>query len=173
LSILVGRILGAIRLGRITAVGPNIQLVRLYTGNLTATEAAQVNAWQTQLQQIVRQAVQQVDAGLGTTRWAQIYGGQGPLAGTALARGNAIHYEAFQMIRSAQFQNAPNILLNRGVARSLLGFPNSFGKVRPDIRFPLANGREVVFDITTFGQIGHSAHYGSRSWVEAVIEILY
>jgi hypothetical protein len=167
--------IAAIRTGRAATV--NVRLLVLYLGRLTAAEAAQLSRVAQELEKVLADAVRIVDSGQGTTRWARILTGGGPLSGTALARGNAIHFEAYALIAQNPYLRSLNVLTNAGRAVPQVGLINGFGRLRPDVRLPLLSGvpgREALCDFTTVGQAGHAAHYiGAHGGVEAVFEVLY
>jgi hypothetical protein len=164
----VRQVAARVRLGRVT--GPNIRTFVIARGTLTATEAAEIATLSSRLQDVLRRAVRLVDSGGGTTRWAQL----NRLTPNPMFRGNAIHFEAYRIIQTEGI-GAGRLLTNAGRAERALGLPNTFGRLRPDIRFSLDGvGREAIFDFTTFGQVGHSTVYATgRPWVASHIEILY
>ena len=94
-----------------------------------------------------------------------------------LTRGNAIHQEVENLITEAQDSGelSRKIVFNTGVA---LGpeMPNNYrtsGRtLRPDIRLPIGNGQEAVWDITTDGQAGHAVKYDFPH-TQSIIEIYY
>jgi hypothetical protein len=144
--------------------------------NLNTQQLVQVQQVETQLTTITQRAIQNVNNGTATGRWAQ------KLATTPknspiyrMRLGNAIHEETFSLIQGEIMAgNLPaGIITNAGKAIPQRGLTNSFAGSRPDIRMPLGGGREAVFDITTIGQAGHAAPYGTFGHVDYVSEILY
>jgi hypothetical protein len=171
--------LAAVRTGRLA--GPNIRILVLFQAQLNTAEAAIVRGWTQQLEQILRQAITTVNSGQGTSRWSRIFYGNGPLGGTALARGNAIHYEAYALLRQARGTTLPaNLAFNQGVALPARGLPIRYvnpnasrSLLRPDVRISLPGGREALFDFTTVGQAGHAGAYSGYQGVASLIELLY
>jgi hypothetical protein len=144
----------------VTTTPPTIR-PHLLSSTLSAAEATQVQIWELALQRIVQKAVQIVDSGQGMTRQSDRFYRSGT-PGTPQTRGDAIHFEAFPLIEQSGL-NAGRVPTNRGRAERGLGFLNSFGRQRPDIRFALSGGLEAVFDITTVARAGHSLLYRRRS----------
>jgi hypothetical protein len=160
----------AVQAGRAAPQG--IRIFPLYLP-ISAVDRALVQQWGTQLQRLLARAVELVDSGQGTTRWAQIHRGTGPLGGTALARGNAIHYEFYRLVDAARADFAPaQVALNQG--RAFAGGTNAFSPLRPDVRILVPGSvDEAIFDATTVGEAGHALPYANYGWVTSVTELLY
>jgi hypothetical protein len=193
LGVLQGLVRGLGALGRLVAATEGeggaiarlqIRIARVYQATgLTTAEMAQIQAWQNELEAILRRAVALVDSGQGQTRWSQILRNTPANSPRyAMVRGNAVHAEAFEMLGNSRGTTLPSDMAwNRGVAMPDVNLPNRYpGRLptsrvpmRPDVRIALPGGREVVFDFTTMGNLGHSAAYGNNSWVATVIELGY
>jgi hypothetical protein len=93
--------------------------------------------------------------------------------------GNALEAELKALIGAEQAaQRLPRgILLNKGAFNRDLGFTNSFGRQRPDIRLLLDNGMEAIWDLTTAAQSGvsggHVGQYASRTFVQYAADLPY
>jgi len=96
-----------------------------------------------------------------------------------LKRGSAIHLEVKRLITEAPSGELDkDIAFDKGRALPEQRMPNSFTDpdgttLRPDIRLPLSNGHEAVWDITSEGQAGHVTKYGNFPHVNSIIEIYY
>lgn len=148
----------------------------LKSGTLSAAEQAQVRAVEGRLIPILQRAIQNVNARTATGPWAQ------RLAGMAqnnpmyrLTLGNAVHEESFNLIQQEVSSGTLPAGMQTNVGRAIptANLTNSFGRLRPDIRLPLASGREAIWDITTSAQAGHAQPYTSFNFVEYVVELLY
>jgi hypothetical protein len=94
--------------------------------------------------------------------------------------GNAVDQETQALIRAEQAAGVlpEDMVVNQGAANINPDLPNSYNnRLRPDIRLPLGNGREAVWDLTTKAQAGvlegHSAKYGSFDFVDYAADLPY
>ena len=111
--------------------------------------------------------------GTVTRPWAQRLG-QTAEGSRDYARvfGNALHEELFARIEQAVRAGKLDEEIATNIGR-FLEYGGYFGRLRPDIRLPLGKGREALWDLTTVGQAGHSQHYGTRDFVQYLMEFLY
>jgi len=144
--------------------------------SLIPAQVAQVAAVQARLSRIAAQAVQDVDAGLGTGAFARLLA-RIPRTSPrySAVRGSAIHERAFQLIQAARGSGGlPRaVLTDRGRAETALGFTHAFTGRRPDIRVGLGGGEEAIWDITAQASINHVPASYFQPWVRYVTELLY
>jgi hypothetical protein len=149
--------------------GPKLRYVKQIEGRLT---------------RIADDAIDVVDQGRSTTRWAKKLAKTSPSSPRfAAVRGNAYHDEMFRQVKQAQGKGElpPNLRTNRGRAdvpgaresARLRGLRNPFSPKRPDIRLPLGKGEEAIWDLTSARQMGHAGGYGKKASVEYLAELLY
>ncbi len=149
--------------------GPRLRYVKQIEGRLT---------------RIADDAIDVVDQGRSTTRWAKKLAKTSPSSPRyAAVRGNAYHDEMFRQIKQAQGKGdlPPNLRTNRGRADvpgareslRLRGLRNPFSPKRPDIRLPLGKGQEAIWDLTSARQMGHAGGYGNKASVDYLAELLY
>jgi hypothetical protein len=156
----------------LTAITRNV----LKTGTLTAAEQATISNVERRLIGIVQRAIARVNSGAATGPWAQrLAGMQQTNPMYRLTLGNAIHEESFNLAQQEISAGTLPAQLQTNVGRAIpgAGLPNSFTPLRPDIRLPLSNGNEAVWDITTQAQAGHAQPYTTNSWVQYVVELMY
>jgi hypothetical protein len=144
-----------------------VNVLKPATG-LSAGEAELVARIEPELASITSQAARTIRAGQGTGPAAARYAAKP----SAMEMGNAVQEEAFRLIRAGEQAGTlpPGFSLNLG--RQIPG-GGRFAPQRPDIRFPLGGGRELVWDVTTTGQAGHAASYATPSHAAYVAELLY
>jgi len=156
----------------------------VFRNNLTGATLAEVERVQSVLLQIRNQAVQNVAAGNGRGAWAtrltqtprnsQLYGA---------TFGNAVNEEINRLIALGQSPGGGlpgNLVVNSGTAKGTAsGLTNSYNGARPDVRLPLGNGREAIWDFTTKGEAGKAlaGHAGTRysafGFVDYIADIPY
>ncbi len=161
------------KIGALAKAGKPIKLNQIkFVSTLSAADQKTIGTASKELIDIVTEAKNIVDSGKGTTAWSLIYKGNGPLAGTPRAYGNAIHYETFNLLRTKPL--SVRFLMNTGRANPALGFVNSYGGKIPDLRILLSGGMEGVLDITTLAQAaaGHAANYNT-SFVQFLATLGY
>jgi len=128
-------------------------------------------------------AVTSVKNGTGLARneaWSTRLRGMSPTnKDYARTFGNALHEEAEAVITAEQRAGnlPPNLVVNRGAAGINPDLPNGYNGLRPDVRLPLGNGREAVWDITTktgAGALkGHVAKYANFDFVDYAADLPY
>ncbi len=150
--------------------------------NLTGQALQDVQQVQQELLNIRDQAVANIKNGTATGpgKWIQkIKGMSTSDPEYAKTFGNAVDQEAQALIKAQQVAgNLPkNMVVNRGVGNINKDLPNSYNGLRPDVRLPLGNGREAVFDFTTVGQAGaldgHAGPYADFDFVDYAADLPY
>lgn len=141
---------------------------------LSPADLAIIQQIEAELASILKQAVANVKSGTPSGAWNSILRTlPNGSRNYRMTIGNAVHEEAFRLIDVAQKSGTlpPNILVNSSRSMPLSG--TAFSGKAPDVRLPLANGREAIWDFTTTGQIPEKARKYSKPFVDYFSVITY